>query len=66
MRGQKRDLFWRIAAADAAHYRGRPFIGAEAAHQRDEFITAMIGLDGRDAVPTLAADAMATLAAADQ
>lgn len=66
MRGQKRDLFRRIATADAAHYRGGPFIGAEAAHQRDEFIAAMIGLDGGDALPTLAADAMATLAAADQ
>ena len=66
MRGQKRDLFRRIAAADAAHYRGRPFIGAEAAHKRDEFFAAMVGLDGRDALPTLPADAMATLAAADQ
>ena len=66
MRGQKRDLFRRIAAADAAHYRGRAFIGAEAAHKCHEFITAMIGLDGRDALPALAADAMATLAAADQ
>ena len=66
MRGQKRDLFRRVAAADAPHNRGGPFIGAEGAHERDEFIAAMIGLDGRDSIPPLAAGTMAALAATDQ
>ena len=66
MRGQKRDLFRRIAAADAAHDRGGPFIGTEGAHQGDELIAAVIGLDGGDTIPPLAAGTMAALAATDQ
>ena len=66
MRGEGRDLFRRIAAADAAHDGGGTFIGAEGAHHGDEFIAAMGGLDGGDTMPPLAVYTMATLAAADQ
>ena len=66
MRGQKRDLFRRIAAADAPHDGRRLFIGAEAAHQRDKFIAAMRALDGGNTAATLTRYTMAALAAANQ
>ena len=66
MRGQKRDLLRRIATADAPHHCCCPFIGAEGAHQGDEFIAAVIGLNGRNAMPPLSGHPMAALAATNQ